>query len=121
MVFAKEANGSLTGLVKKVDAAIAKNKSANLRGFVVLTSDAKGLEDKLKKLAETEKIEHTVLTIDNPGGPEELELAKDADVTVVLYVKKTVKATHAFKGKLTDQEIEKVLADLSKILPEKSE
>lgn len=119
MVFAKKADGSLTGLVKKIEAALVKNKSANLRSFVVLTSDAKDTEAKLKKLAEAEKIERTVLTIDNPGGPEDMKLAKDADVTVVLYVKKKVKVSHGFKGDLTDKQIDQVLADLPKIGAEK--
>jgi hypothetical protein len=119
MVFAKTADGSLTSLVKKVEAAVNTNKSADLRAFVVLTSDAKGLEEKLKKLAESEKIDKTVLTIDNPGGPEGLQLSSDADVTVVLYVRKQVKATTGFKGTLTDKDIDQALADLPKILLEK--
>jgi hypothetical protein len=119
VVFAKETDAGLTSLVKKVEAAVAKNKSAHLHAFVVMTSDAKGMEERLKKLAESEKIEQTVLTIDNPGGPEQFKLADDADVTVVLYVKKQVKASHAFKGPLTGKDIDQALADLPKILPEK--
>jgi hypothetical protein len=118
VVFAKEADAGLTSLVKKIETAVEKNKSANLCSFVVLTSDAKGLEEKLKKLAETEKITHTILTIDNPAGPEDMKLSKDADVTVVLYVSKKVKASHGFKGGLTAKEIDKVLADLPKIVSE---
>src|SRR3954468_6984467 len=95
VVFAKEATAGLTSLVKKIDAATAKNKSAQMGSFVVLCSDAKGLEDKLKKLAETEKVEHTILTIDNPAGPQGLQLSKDADVTVLLYLNKKVKVNHA--------------------------
>jgi len=121
MVFAKKADGGLTSLVKKVESAIAKNKSADLRGFVVLASDEKGLEDRLKKLAEAEKIERTVLTIDNPSGPKGVDLAKDADVTVVFYVKKQVKASRAFKGELTAKDIDAALADLPKILQKKSD
>jgi hypothetical protein len=119
VVFAKEATGGLTSLVKKIDAATAQNKSAKMGSFVVLCSDDQGLEDKLKKLAETEKVERTILTIDNPAGPQALKLAKDADVTVLFYLNKQVKANHAFQGQLTAQQIDKVLADLTKILPEK--
>ena len=43
-----------------------------------------------------------------------------ADVTVVLYYKHNVKANYAFKkGELKDKDIEKIVKDLSKILPEK--
>ena len=116
MVFAKKTSPGLASLVKKIDAVTAEHKSDKMGSFVVMLSDEKGLEDQLKKLAEGEKIDNTVLTIDNPSGPKDLKIAKDADVTVVLYLKKTVKATHAFKGALTDAEIGKALADLPKIL-----
>ncbi len=121
MVFAKETSPGLASLVKKVDAVTAEHKSDKMGSFVVFLSDEKGLEEKLKKLAEGEKIEHTVLTIDNPSGPKGLKLSKDADVTVVLYRNKTVKVNHSFKGKLTDKEIGQALADLPKILEKKGE
>jgi hypothetical protein len=120
MVFAKKADAGLTSLVKKIDAATAKNKAAHMGSFVVFLSDEKGLEDQLKKLAEKESIDHTTLTVDNPAGPKGLKIAKDADVTVVLYVKKQAKATHAFKGPLTEKDIGAVLSDLPKILEKKS-
>jgi hypothetical protein len=42
-------------------------------------------------------------------------------VTVVLYKARKVVANYAFKkGQMTDKDVEKVLADLPRILPEKS-
>lgn len=118
MIFAKEVTPGLTTLIKKVDAATAKNASANLGSFVVFTSDDKSLEGQLKKMADKEGIKQTVLAIDNPAGPTGMKtLAKDADVTVVLYVKNTVKANHAFKkGELNEKAVQAVLADLPKIV-----
>ena len=59
----------------------------------------------------------TVLAIDNTGGPKSYKVAKDADVTVVLYTDHTVKANYAFKkGDLNDKAIDKILADIPKIL-----
>ncbi len=87
--------------------------------FVVFCTDDDKLEDKLKELAEKEKISKCVLTIDQPAGPRGFKIAKEADITVVLYNKKKVMANHAFeKGKMTDKDIEAVVADLAKILPE---
>jgi len=55
--------------------------------------------------------------IDNPAGPEGYNVARDADVTVVLYRERTVKANHAIKkGELKDTGIKAVVADLPKIL-----
>jgi len=46
--------------------------------------------------------------------------AKDAEVTVVLYVDKTVKVNHAYKpGEFTEQAIPTIIRDLNKILPDK--
>jgi hypothetical protein len=117
MIFAREIDDSLTGLVKKIDAATSEHKSDKMGSFVVFTIDDEDLEKKLKDLAEKEGIKNTVFTIDNPAGPKGMKLDKEAAVTVVLYKDKEVKVCRAFKkGELTSQEIDKVLKDLPKIL-----
>jgi hypothetical protein len=120
MIFAREVSDPLTSLVKKIDAATAKHKDARMGSFVVFCSDTDGLEDKLKDLAKKEGLEHVVLTIDNPQGPQRYKIAKDADVTVVLYKQQNVKVNRAFrKGELKDKDVEEIVGDLSKILPDK--
>jgi hypothetical protein len=111
----------LTSLVKKIDAATQKhNKDANLCSFVVFMNDDEGLDKKLKEVAEKEGIKKTILTIDNPSGPTAYKIAKDADVTVIMYNKHTVHANHAFKkGELNEKTIDAVVADIKKIIPEK--
>jgi hypothetical protein len=118
MIFAREVSGPLTSLVKKIDAETAKHKSDRMGSFVVFLSDDEKLGDTVKALAAKESIKHTVLTIDNPGGPQAYEVAKDAAVTVVMYDKHKVKANHVYrKGELNDKAIERVVADISKICP----
>jgi len=115
MIFARDVTGPLTSLVKKIDAINAKKK--NLGSFVVFMSDEEKLADNLKKLAEKEGIDKTVLTIDNPTGPGAYKVAKDADVTVVLYNKRNVKANFAFrKGELNDAAVEKIVAAVNKLV-----
>jgi hypothetical protein len=122
MVFAREINDPLTSLVKKLDAAAAKHTDSKMGSFVVFMSDDEGLEAKVKGLADKEKLEKVVLTIDNAQGPPRYKIAKEADVTVVLYDKQNVKANYAFKkGEFKDEDVEKIVANLSKILPEKSD
>jgi hypothetical protein len=88
--------------------------------FVVFCSKDDKLEKKLKELAEKEKISKTLLTTYDPTGPEGYNVAKDSDVTVVLYTERRVIVNHAFKkGQLDAKAIEKVLGDVKKILPEK--
>ena len=120
MIFAREITDPLTSLVKKLDAATAKNSDCRMGSFVVFLSDDEGLEKKLKEVAKKNKIDHTILAIDNPAGPRGYNVAKDAAVTVILYTKRDVKANYAFKkGELKEADIAKIVGDVSKILPAK--
>jgi hypothetical protein len=126
MIFAREVSDPLTSLAKKIDAATAKNSDCKMGSFVVFCSDDEALEKKLKNLAEKEKLEKIALAIDNPAGPEKYNIAKDADITVVLYVgaynKGSVKANYTFKkGEMKDKDIDKIVEDLAKILPDKKD
>src|SRR5262245_46966652 len=120
MIFAREVSDPLTSLVKKIDAATSKNSSARMGSFVVFCTDDEGLEGKLKELAKKEGLKKTILTIDNPSGPGSYKIAKDAAVTVVFYNRHNVKVNYAFKkGELKDSDVEKIVADVAKIVPEK--
>src|SRR5438874_1839218 len=97
MIFARELTGPLTSLVKKIDQATAKNSDCRMGSFVVFLSADEAIEKKAKDLAEKEKLKNTILTsMENPGGPPEYKVAKDAEVTVVLYTKRKVEANYAF-------------------------
>jgi hypothetical protein len=120
MIFAREVSDGLTSLVKKLDEATGKNNDCKMGSFVCFLSDDETLEKTLKKLAEKEKLKNLILVIENPAGPPGYEIAKDADVTVVLYTKHEVKANYTFKkGGLTAKDIDKIVGDLTKILPKK--
>jgi hypothetical protein len=116
MIFARENSEGLAKLVKKVDEATAANKGKDMGSFVVFLNDKEGLDKELKTMAEKAAIKNVVLSIDNPAGPKGYNVAKDADVTVVLYVNRTVKANYAFKkDEIKDGDIEKIIGDVSKI------
>jgi hypothetical protein len=110
----------LASLAKKIDSATEANKSSKMGSFIVLLSDDDKLESKIKEFAEKEKIKKTMLGIDNPAGPEGYGIAKDAEITVVLYAKKKVVKTFAFKkGELTEKDIDTIVGSVKEILPEK--
>src|SRR4051794_5631750 len=113
MIFAREINDPLTSLVKKLDAEVAKSNK-KMGAFVVLLTDDEKAEKKLKDMVEKEKIKHVSLaTLENSAGPPAYKVAKDADVTVVLYKAHKVEANHAFKkGELNDKGVESVIGDL---------
>lgn len=122
MIFAREVTDGLASLVKKIDEATEKNRDARMGSFVVFCSDDENLKKQLEELADKKNIKKTVLTIDNPAGPEGYDIAKDADVTVLLYSRQQVKVNHAYKkGDLTEREINRIVSELSKILPEKKD
>jgi hypothetical protein len=120
LVFARAMNKPLTRLVNTLDAEAAKHKSARLRVIVVLLSDDAALEDSLKEYGEKQGIKQVYLAIMEPTGPKHYKLAKEADVTVLLYKRQKVHANHAFKkGELNEDGVDKIVADMPKILPKR--
>jgi hypothetical protein len=117
MVFARETSPALAKLIKRIDSETVKNEGCEMGSFVVFLSDKEGLDKDLKEVANKAGIKKTVLAIDNPAGPPKYNVSRDADVTVVLYTNRVVKANYAFKkGELQDKDIEKIVGDVSKIV-----
>jgi hypothetical protein len=119
MIFAREVSEPLTTLIKKIDKITEEHQDAKMGSFVVFLSDNEELAKDLKEMAAKEGIKHTILSLDNPAGPKGYHVAKDADVTVVLYTKRAVKANYTFaKGELKEKDIDSIVSDVSKILPQ---
>ena len=116
VVFAREATPAVAKLLKQLDEATVKNGKVDMGSYAVFCSDKDGLDKALEKLASEQKLSKLILSIDNPAGPKSYNIAKEADVTVLLYTNFEVKANHTFKkGDLNDAAITKVVADVSKI------
>jgi hypothetical protein len=117
MIFARENSPQLAKLIKKIDEQTAQNDAAKMGSFVVYLSDKEGLDQELKNLAKENDLKKCVLAIDNPAGPKAYKVAQEAEVTVVLYTDRTVKANHAFrKGELKDKDIDAIISEIPKIL-----
>jgi hypothetical protein len=117
VVFARTADCPMTQkLIKAIDKATAENKKAEMGSYVVFCSDEENLEAKLKDMVKTADLKETVLSIDSPSGPGKYKIAKDADLTVVLYRNRKVVENFAFKkGEITDKNIDTIIADTAKI------
>ena len=116
-VFARSLTDDLASLVKQIDTQVAQNKK--MKGFVVLlTDDPDAAEAEVKAFAEKHGIKSMPLTIfDGIAGPSNYRIAKDAEVTVNMWVGLKSKANHAFaKDELNKDAIAKVVADTTKIL-----
>lgn len=117
MIFARETSEPLTDLISKLDAETVKNAEKKMGSFAVFCNDAEGLPSKLKDIAKSQKLKAFVLAVDNPTGPDSYNIAKDAEVTVVLYNKSKVIANYSFKkGELKSGDVEKIVSDVSKIV-----
>ena len=115
-VFARKTSEPLASLVKKIDAKIGENDE--LKSFVVIMPN-KGVKpaENLTKLARDASIKHVPLTIgESPDGPPDYEIAKDADITVLMWKEHKVKVNHAYKGELTDKDVHTIVTDIPKVL-----
>jgi hypothetical protein len=118
MVFAREVSPAVAGLVKKIDAVTAAHGDAHMGNFVTFLNDAPDLPAALKQLAAQENVQTTILCVAAPAGPPAYKIAAEADVTVILYTHRTVKANYAFrKGELNEQAVDAIVGDVAKILP----
>jgi hypothetical protein len=117
MVFARELSEPVIQLIKKLDAETVKNAKKQMGSFVVFLSDDETLFDKLKALAEKEGLKECLLAMDAVSGPQGYSIAKEADVTIIVYEKQVVRANHAFKkGELGAKAIDNVVEDIAKIV-----
>ncbi len=106
-------------LVKELDTVVGKNSEKKMAAFVVLLTDKPDSQEKqLTELAAKHDIKNIPLTVfDGPAGPPEYKIAKDAEVTVMMWNKSSVKANTALaKGKLDKKTTEGLIKDTDKIL-----
>ena len=119
-IFAREITDNLASLVKELDSVVGKNKDKKMAAFVVLLSeDPDAAEKKLKEFAAKHKIKNIPLTVfDGAAGPGKYKIAKDVDVTIMMWRKHTVKVNHAFKkGSALDEKARKeVVKNTAKVL-----
>lgn len=118
-IFSRDLNEHVKDLIKKVDAAVGKNEEKKMAAFVVmLTSKPAATERQLEALAKEEKITNTPLTfVEGETGPEDYRIAREAEVTVMMWVNGKVKVNHAYaKGKLEKKEVDSLVAETREIL-----
>lgn len=116
IVFARSLSEPLGKLVGKLDKAMAEHKDAKLNAWVtVLAADQSAIDAKVIDWSK----QHAVSTIplgvfEDQTGPPSYRLARDADVTVILFVNRKVVANFAWRaGELNDERS----AEIMKALP----
>jgi hypothetical protein len=140
LVFAREApaaDSPFASLVKKLDDVAQKYADFRMGASVVVLTDANAvdlvtLEKSLQEAATKMELKQLVFSVIDTNtelkefGPAQANLkpyaiAPEADLTVLVYRRHKVIANYSFaKDKLTDKDVQAILADTAKILPQKA-
>ena len=122
-IHAREITDELTSLVSQIDKLVSPaappGKAGCTHSFVVfLTDDPDELEPKLAEVARKAKLKNTPLTIfDGEAGHPDYKIAKEAEVTVLLWTKRKIDVNFAFgKGELDEKAIKEVIVAAKKHL-----
>jgi hypothetical protein len=119
LVFARTPSDGLTKLVQGVDKALVTHKTAELRAWVTfLSDDQPAMDTEVVKWGRKSGIREVPLgVLEDVNGPPAYKLSRDADVTVLLFVKWKVVANFAFRaGELTEEKAEEVLKALPQVV-----
>jgi hypothetical protein len=120
MVFARRTSPALAELATRIEKAAVENRNAKLGTCIVFLDTSETLMTAARKLSDDTKLRETVVAVVEPGKVKTYDIAADADVTVVLYSRRTIRAVHQFRdGQLNTKAGDGVMASLRKMLAEK--
>jgi hypothetical protein len=116
VVFARKPSDSLGKLLARLDVESVARKDTGFKAWMTQLADRADLNE-LARWAQTQGLKAVpVGTFEDADGPPSYKIARDADVTVLLFVDRKVVANFAYRGgELTDEgvnEIEKALPRL---------
>jgi hypothetical protein len=122
VVFARALTDPLGKLVVQLDKAVAEHQKTDLRVWVTfLCGNQTEMDPKIVKWSQQHAIRSVPLGIfEDPLGPPSYRLSKDAEVTVLMFVKQKVVANLAFRpDELNDDKTKEVMNALPRIVSEK--
>ncbi|OAI54290.1 hypothetical protein AYO44_15220 [Planctomycetaceae bacterium SCGC AG-212-F19] len=122
VIFARTLNDAVGKLTAQVDKQVTANKAADVRAWITfLHNDQAGFDKDLVQW--TQKHGLKVLpagVFEDLDGPPSYKLKREADVTVLLFVKRKVVANFAYRaGELTDEAIGEVMKTFPRIVENK--
>ena len=120
IVFARRLNEPLGKLVRGLDKALTDHKAAEPRAWVTfLHEDQSAFDPQVVDWAKKQAVRNVPLAVfEDEGGPPSYRLSREAEVTVLLFVKQKVVRNFAYRaGELTDERVADVLKALPQIVP----
>ena len=110
MVFSRSADEKFAKFLKKLEAELEEHADQQLTAFVnMIGTDTESLKKEAADFAAKNGITRIAFVVpeEAENGPEDFNIAPDAEITVVCYKGGTVKANHAVaKGGLNDDAID---------------
>jgi hypothetical protein len=122
VVFARTPSKELGELVAELDRTVGEAKNAPLRGWVTfLSGDQAKIDADVVQWGQRHAIKAMPLGVfEDVEGPPSYRLSRDAEATVLLFVRQKVVANFAFRaGEMTPRAREEVVKSIPKLLLEK--
>ena len=122
VVFARSLDDPLGKLTRGLDKALIDYKASDLRAWLtLLNADQTTFDPKVVAWSKKEAIRGVPVSVfEDADGPPSYKLSRDAEVTVLVFVKQKVAMNFAFRaGELTDEHISEVLKAVSTVAAKK--
>ena len=122
VIFARTLNDSLGKLAAQLDKAVAAKKAADVRAWITfLHDDQPAFDPPLVRWTQKHGLKVIPAGVfEDLGGPPSYKLTREADVTVLLFVKRKVVANFAFRaGELTDEATAEIMKAFPRIIENK--
>jgi hypothetical protein len=122
VVFARSLDDSLGKLTRGLDKALVDHKTSDLRAWVTfLNAEQTTFDPKVVEWSKKQAIRSVPLSVfEDNEGPPSYKLSRDADVTVLVFVKQKVVTNFAFRaGELNDERIADVLKAVAAVAEKK--
>ncbi len=122
VVFSRTLSEPVAKLLTRLDEETAARKDSGFKAWMTQLTGTADL-DALAKWSQKHGLRSVpVGAFEDVDGPPAYKIAADADVTVVLFVKRKIVARFSFKaGELTPAAIDEVAKSLPKLFPAKSQ
>jgi len=106
VVFARTLSPSIGKLLAALDGVMIAKSDSGFKAWMTVLADTADL-DGLAKWTQAQGLKSVAVGgFEDADGPPAYKIAKDADVTVILFVKKKVVANYSFRtGELTEAKI----------------
>jgi hypothetical protein len=116
VIFARTLNEPLGKLAAQLDKAVVANKAADVRGWITfLHEDQPAFDPQVVRWTQKHGLKAIPAGVfEDLGGPPSYKLSRDADVTVLLFVKKKVVANFAYRASELNEE---AAAEVMKAFP----